>query len=146
MAGGPFQQNDYHNSDPNQVMKHNIQSAIGSERFSGGMPLALCFCRRMKTKINHLLGAVLSLLAIGFQVNAQAAEIAQEAYLKSSNTGNGHFFGHSVAISGDTAVVGPNQEAGGGAVYVFVRTATGWSHQARLTGFNTEGGTLSVSL
>ena len=31
---------------------------------------------------------------------------AQQAYLKASNTGAGDYFGYSVAISGDTVVVG----------------------------------------
>ena len=46
-------------------------------------------------------------------------------------------FGYSVAISGDTLVVGaPGEDAGGtaaGAVYVFVRQGTTWSQQAMLT-------------
>ena len=32
--------------------------------------------------------------------------IAQQAYLKASNTGDGDVFGNSVAVSGDTVVVG----------------------------------------
>ena len=46
--------------------------------------------------------------------------IAQQAYLKASNTGAGDLFGWSVAVSGDTVIVGaPNQganvsEVGGG--------------------------------
>jgi hypothetical protein len=47
-------------------------------------------------------------------------------------------FGHAVAISGETAVIGAHQEyttAGfhAGAAYVFVRAGTSWSLQARLT-------------
>ncbi len=37
--------------------------------------------------------------------------IAQQAYLKASNAAGGDCFGHSVAISGDTVVVGANQES-----------------------------------
>ncbi len=36
--------------------------------------------------------------------------IAQQAYLKASNTGGGDQFGSSVAVSGDTVVVGANAE------------------------------------
>ena len=81
---------------------------------------------------------------------------AQQAYLKASNTGAGDFFGRSVALSGDTLVVGApyessnakgvngnqtdNAAANSGAVYVFVRTGTTWVQQAYLkasnTGFN----------
>jgi hypothetical protein len=46
-------------------------------------------------------------------------------------------FGHAVAVSGDTAVVGAdrNDEKGpdAGAAYVFVRSGTTWSQQAKLT-------------
>ncbi len=44
------------------------------------------------------------------------------------------FFGYSVAIDGDTAVVGAiNDDAGKGAAYVFVRSGGSWSQQAVLT-------------
>ena len=39
--------------------------------------------------------------------------IAQQAYLKASNTGAGDFFGYAVAVSGDTVVVGAFQEDSG---------------------------------
>jgi hypothetical protein len=66
---------------------------------------------------------------------------SQQAYLKASNTGENHFFGISVAVSGDTVVVGAVGEAGGagnsGAAYVFVRDAMGnWSQQAYLKASN----------
>jgi hypothetical protein len=41
-------------------------------------------------------------------------------------------FGWSVAINGETAVVGAPQDTLQGAVYVFQRTATGWTQQQRL--------------
>jgi hypothetical protein len=79
--------------------------------------------------------------------------IAQQAYLKASNTGGGDVFGSSVAISGDTVVVGAASEdssatgVGGnqsdnsagdsGAAYVFVRSGTTWSQQAYLKASNT---------
>jgi hypothetical protein len=84
---------------------------------------------------------------------------SQQAYIKASNTpaesGAGDNFGYSVAVSGDTAVVGapnedssttganstPNENAGGsGAAYVFVRSGTTWSQQAYLKASNTGGG------
>src|SRR5678816_4255803 len=73
---------------------------------------------------------------------------AQQAYVKASNAGAGDGFGYSVALSGDTLVVGAPGEAsaatgvnpsGGqpdnsaskaGAVYVFARTGTTWTQQA----------------
>ncbi len=83
------------------------------------------------------------------------AETVQQAYLKASNTGIEDWFGHSVAISGETVVVGAPLEdsnatgvngdqnnkvaRGAGAVYVFTRSSEGvWSQQAYLKASNTE--------
>jgi len=64
----------------------------------------------------------------------------QQAYLKASNTAEQDGFGASVAVSGDTVVVGaPNESSmvlGGGAVYVFVRNGTTWTQQAYLIASN----------
>ena len=80
----------------------------------------------------------------------------QRAYLKASNAAEFDQAGRSVAISGDTAVVGarhedgdanstaanPNDNAeGAGAVYVFVRDGGGnWIQQAYLKASNAEQG------
>lgn len=81
----------------------------------------------------------------------------QQAYLKSSNTGAGDRFGESVAISGDTVVVGAPVEASdvtgvdstsedndlaasAGSAYVFVRDGDAWSQQAYLKASNTGAG------
>jgi uncharacterized delta-60 repeat protein len=70
--------------------------------------------------------------------------IAQQAYLKASDAGASDAFGFSVAISGDTAVIGaPNQvdENNGirpGAAYVFVRNGPTWSQQAYLKASNVD--------
>jgi hypothetical protein len=77
----------------------------------------------------------------------------QQAYLKASNTGAGDSFGWSVAVSGDTVVVGApfedsnatsvngnqanNSAADSGAAYVFVHSGTNWSQQAYLKASNT---------
>ena len=79
---------------------------------------------------------------------------SQQAYLKASNTGAGDLFGISVAISGDTVVVGAQLEASAstgingnqsnnsaakaGAAYVFVRNGTTWTQQAYLKASNTD--------
>ncbi len=81
--------------------------------------------------------------------------IAQQAYLKASNTGAGDAFGYAVAVSGDTVVVGAIGEASNatgvngsqaddsafnsGAAYVFVRNGTTWTQQAYLKASNTGG-------
>ncbi len=79
---------------------------------------------------------------------------SQQAYLKASNTGGADYFGASVAVSGDTVVVGayaenssttgvnstPNDNASSsGAAYVFTRSGTTWSQQAYLKASNTGG-------
>ncbi len=82
--------------------------------------------------------------------------MAQQAYLKASNTGAGDEFGSSVALSGDTLVVGAsledssatgingsqgsNSATDSGAAYVFVRKGTNWVQQAYLKPSNTEAG------
>src|SRR5438552_2628098 len=72
--------------------------------------------------------------------------IAQQAYLKASNTGQNDFFGLGLSISGDTVVVGAplessnargvngdqsdNSAPDSGAAYVFLRNRGVWSQQA----------------
>lgn len=78
--------------------------------------------------------------------------IAQQAFLKADNSEAGDLFGGSVAISGDTVVVGAfsedssttginsvpdNTASKSGAVYVFVRSGDTWSQQAYLKPDNT---------
>ncbi len=79
---------------------------------------------------------------------------SQQAYIKASNTGTYDQFGDSVALSGDTLVVGAPQERSlatgvngdqnddsgynAGAVYVFVRNGATWSQQAYLKASNTD--------
>ena len=51
-------------------------------------------------------------------------------------------FGYSVAISGDTALVGAPRDtslAGTGSVYVFTRSGNGWSQQGKLTAIEANG-------
>jgi drug/metabolite transporter superfamily protein YnfA len=78
----------------------------------------------------------------------------QQAYLKASNTQLEDGFGYSVALSGDTVVVGAPEEFSAatgvdgdqddnsasysGAAYVFVRTGSAWSQQAYLKASNSE--------
>ncbi len=71
----------------------------------------------------------------------------QQAYLKAHQVNSKDLFGYSVAVSGDTVVVGAYQEDSGttgvggipnestaqaGAAYVFVRSGTNWTQQAYL--------------
>ena len=98
---------------------------------------------------------------LGIRVDVQGAKypitvdpIAQQVYLKASNTEPFDNFGYSVAISGDTVVVGApaedsnasgvngdqtnNSASNAGAAYVFVRNGTTWSQQAYLKASNTD--------
>ncbi len=79
--------------------------------------------------------------------------VAQQAYLKASNTDFSDSFGSAVAISGDTVVVGApgessqaigvngnqadNSASYAGAAYVFVRNGSSWMQQAYLKASNT---------
>jgi len=85
-----------------------------------------------------------------------AGNWSQQAYLKASNTDANDQFGWSVAVSGDTVVVGANRESSNvtgvngdqannlasnaGAAYVFMRNAGNWSQQAYLKASNTDAG------
>ncbi|MCK5772144.1 MAG: hypothetical protein KAH28_17415, partial [Algiphilus sp.] len=75
----------------------------------------------------------------------------QEAYLKASSTDISDIFGFSVAIDGDTLVVGAHREdssaSGGesdnsatdsGAAYIFTRSGTAWTQEAILKASNAE--------
>lgn len=79
--------------------------------------------------------------------------VAQNAYLKASNTGVNDLFGTSVAVSGNTAVIGASEEDSSavgvngnaadnsannaGAAYVFIRENGVWTQQAYLKASNT---------
>src|SRR5260221_292581 len=118
-------------------------------------------------RIELIATAILTVLAGGtYSSRAQNTTlIAQQAYIKASNTGvptpgeifgNNQNFGWSVAISGDTMVIGApfeNSNATGvngnqtnnsardsGAAYVFVRDGTNWVQQAYLKPSNTGAG------
>jgi hypothetical protein len=83
----------------------------------------------------------------------RAAQLAQYAYGKASNTGVGDNFGWSVALAGDTLAVGAlfedsaaqgvggNQDddtaSASGAVYVFRRSGSAWLQEAYLKASNT---------
>ena len=84
-----------------------------------------------------------------------AHRLVQQAYVKASNTGAGDQLGYSIALDGDTLVVGAPTEAGSGtgvnpahnngasnsgAAYVFVRNGSTWTQQAYLKASNTSAG------
>ncbi len=76
-----------------------------------------------------------------------------EARLTASDADNGDQFGISVAISGDTVVVGTDADDDGGSfsgsAYVFTRSVTNWTEQAKLIASDAAAGDsfgFSVSL
>ncbi|NNM30549.1 MAG: integrin, partial [Akkermansiaceae bacterium] len=92
--------------------------------------------------------------------------IAQQAYLKASNTGADDWFGSAVAVSGNTVVVGApfegssatgvngnqddNSAVRAGAVYVFTFDGESWEQEAYLKASNTDpddrfGQTVAIS-
>ncbi len=82
--------------------------------------------------------------------------VAQQAYIKASNTDAGDRFGFKVAVAGDTMVVTAygerstatgvngdqtiNTASNAGAAYVFVRSGGNWTQQAYLKASNAETG------
>ena len=65
---------------------------------------------------------------------------SQQALLTASDPQSNDQFGYSVSISSDTVVVGANNEDTGGtdagAAYVFTRSGTSWSQQAKIVAAN----------
>jgi hypothetical protein len=75
----------------------------------------------------------------------QGTTWVEEARLTASDAGAGDRFGQSVAIQGNTAVVGAYLhdlpgKGDAGAVYVFQRSGTTWTQVAKLTASNSAGG------
>src|SRR5262249_35599196 len=71
--------------------------------------------------------------------------LAQQAKLTAGDAAEADSFGASVAIDGATAVIGaPNDDTDAGidagSAYVFVRSGTSWSQQAKLTGSSAQAG------
>ena len=57
---------------------------------------------------------------------------SQQAKVVSSDLAANDYFGHDVAISGDTVLASSLSTGTGGGVYVFTRSGTTWSQQAKL--------------
>ncbi len=101
-------------------------------------------------------GVRLSVEADGANYPITVDPLAQQAYLKASNTDAEDQFGSSVAVSGDTVIVGAyledsnaagidgdqgnNSAPDAGAAYVFVRNGGTWTQQAYLKASNTDAG------
>ena len=61
---------------------------------------------------------------------------AESQQLTASDLSDSDYFGSSVALDGDTIVVGADNSDGGGAAYVLTRSSGSWSEQAKLMASN----------
>ena len=96
---------------------------------------------RSHTKKSLLLCIIGPLLAL-FSFPAVAIDQVELAKLLASDTAAGDTFGVSVAIDGDTAVIGASNfvNGGSGSAYVFTRSGTTWIEQAKLTASDAAAG------
>ena len=89
--------------------------------------------RRRWTR-SHLLPWRLEALEPRVLLSVTPLEVAK---LLASDAAAGDSFGQSVSVDGDTAVMGAIRDDDGGtdsgSVYVFIRSGTTWSQQAKLT-------------
>lgn len=73
---------------------------------------------------------------------------SQQAKLTAADAGNVDIFGVRVAISGDTALIAARRDdddvngVDSGSAYVFIRSGTSWTQQAKLTANDAEAGDL----
>ena len=73
---------------------------------------------------------------------------SQQAKLTAADAGNVDIFGVRVAISGDTALIAARRDdddvngVDSGSAYVFIRSGTSWTQQAKLTADDAEAGDL----
>lgn len=66
----------------------------------------------------------------------------QQAKLTAADAAVGDGFGNAVAVSGSTAVIGTQDGGTAGAAYVFTRSGTAWTQQAKLTALDAAAGDL----
>lgn len=95
------------------------------------------------TKITYLLGLVITCYLT--TQSAYAENIIEQAKLLGSDSTTNDFFGYSVALSEDTAIIGAfrvdsekNKDVG--AAYIFVRSNNTWKQQAKLMALDGKGG------
>jgi hypothetical protein len=102
------------------------------------------------------LAVIVVAVAVGVQMVEGTSQWQQQAYVKASNTGADDAFGVSMAVDGDTMVVGApyedsaatgvngdgtnNSAFDSGAAYVYVRSGGTWALQAYLKASNTQAG------
>ena len=67
---------------------------------------------------------------------------SQQAYIQCSDRAANDLFGQSIALSddGNYAAIGVKEKSGGGAAYVFTRSGTTWSQQAKIVSSDLQTG------
>lgn len=84
--------------------------------------------------------AALAIMAVSISAGVALAASLQQRLLASDGAPN-DALGNSVAVAGDTAVVGaPGDDSGRGAAYVFSRSGDTWAQSARLTASDRSAG------
>ncbi len=118
---GWVQHQKLHASDATQGDEFGTTLAMDGDYVVVGAP--------RKTGIGRRSGAA-------YVFTRRGLEWVEDAKLLASDENRGDYFGISVAIDGDTVLVGAHRsnepDADAGAVYVFERTGTNWNQAARL--------------
>ncbi|NOT22458.1 MAG: integrin [Nitrospiraceae bacterium] len=145
-TGGVWSQEAYLKaSDPEAADRFGASVALSADTLVVGAPLE----RSCATGVNGNQADFGCLGSGAAYVFTRTGGVwSQEAYLKASNTGVDDAFGHSVALSGDTLVVGAHFEDSdifdnivkSGTAYVFMRVGGVWSQEALLKASNTKAG------
>jgi hypothetical protein len=86
----------------------------------------------MKTQLLSWLLPCALLLAPAAPLGAQLTTQCEQDLITAAEPINGSQFGRSVAISGQTALVGAFSGSGGGQAYVYERTSSGWVQTQKL--------------
>ena len=89
-----------------------------------------------------ILSIITGILILGISLPAENAFAITEAKITASNAMQEDWFGKSVSISGNTAIVGAagRLDFGQGSAYIFEFNGTGWSQIANFTGSDSAGG------
>jgi len=111
-----------------EVAAASLPHRVGQAHIAPGSELSLSRAPAgLRAAVDRTLGAP----------DRPLSSAVQQAELTASNGATGDELGGSVAISGSTAVIDAvGKNANTGAAYVFVRSGTAWSQQAKLTASN----------
>ncbi len=92
----------------------------------------------------YVIPVIASILILGLIPLIDAISVTEDVKLTASDAAAGDEFGRSVSISGDTIIVGANSNDGAGhdsgAAYVFTKSGTTWTEQAKLTASDAAAG------